>query len=1370
LRVQDFAKFLGDSSDFYTSLDVAGDRLRYVLRGRAMLIVLDDIWHASHLAPFRIAGTRCCILFTSRSVTIAQSVGAEIVPLQPLDVDQSVELLRTVANRDDLSFKAIASRLGHLPLALQLVGNRLRTGISGTDWLAAFDGRVSSINANGSGDRDQNLGVCLELSLGALSAVERFQFASLGIFPVGATIPVPVIDRLWKALAQPEPREDHRTAGREGPSDPVRTTRLGALFKFFRKRFTEPTGDVAGAAAFVALKTPEPRLCSAAVPFSSRSIIERLAGLGLIELAAHNTVQQHNLLRALAAEHLGAEIASVQRRLLTSYNPTNQPWSKIEDDGYLWDNLVYHLYGALGWHGPDKLLRREVDHRSGDIKSNEWYSARHRADALDHYRADLDQALTMVSAVNEAAVVQGDPAPLIESELRYALFRASATSSTVSPPPAILRAIADERIVPLPQMLRRLRSIADVAARIRALITVSKVVTPTIAVTLLAEAERELEGATDALEDRHEIGFELAHAFLDRRCERNALTVIQGLPSALWVSGTAEILARFTSHDCLDDAFAWIEKASDGSKFDLLGALGSYDSEMATRAARALLAQPVRHMMDRDSRAAALAAIAPRLPVMLRSRVAIEVIETACQGDDIDVGRVLTPIATFFAEDDLERVFERIDRIEHTQFRVEALVALLQSDGRRRAADALRVVIHDQSDRDELKKCGIIAEEWDGLIEAARSSPDLRMDVLRDFLSTLSALGDRCSDGACWIKKIADILPEALASEVLDVVSNFPKQERAKGFTALLDLAVRVTGCLDRLICRAKALPPDEALSLLLGVAERCDDRREALIADVAGAIPTVDNAIARFGAVLRIYRLRVRDAANPAELDSLIAVLRQEGAAAHYFGVEREPRGLPRQLIQDALENALGQEQPRARFYALEAIAPHLDVVQLSRVWEELDRIGDPDRIKDAKDRVLEIERAAALHGIDGRAWPVAPQTVPGLPVPKVKTDPQGMLRFLVTLLEGPCNWKRLRPVILILLPQLIRIGETRTAIAFGGALAEHSQSQGLFDAEYAASLIAPNLDREALTEWATRLVEMTNPVAAAREFGALAASLPTSVREIAAQHLSKRLDTFPAGWARPGRAALLVGEAHAASPTTRDHLFNDALNAEPIDCQTLLMLEPILDETQVRQAFSSVIASGYAGHLRLGGIHYDYYDDFIMRAALRLPDRWGDACAAIHIIDKLDRVELYARLLRTPLGGRRRRELLDLAQTEAYRISEYQGELRANAILAAAGYLTDAEEIKRVLRAVISSAFGRFAKRPTIGESACVVVILSKLTRNDAYLIWREALLAQARSGRAEFLDALPFLAIAATVLGGAIPVLQLRSALNDAQQWWP
>ena len=135
--------------------------------------------------------------------------------------------------------------------------------------------------------------------------------------------------------------------------------------------------------------------------------------------------------------------------------------------------------------------------------------------------------------------------------------------------------------------------------------TVSKAVALTTAVDLLRETKRVLEVAADVLKmsEHQKVGFEFARAFLDRRCERDALDVVQSLSPAPWAAATADILARLTSRDCLDDAFAWIESAGDHTNFFLLAALGGHDLKLRRWRRMSLLARPVPHMMDRDNRA-----------------------------------------------------------------------------------------------------------------------------------------------------------------------------------------------------------------------------------------------------------------------------------------------------------------------------------------------------------------------------------------------------------------------------------------------------------------------------------------------------------------------------------------------------------------------------------------------------------------------------------------------------------------------------------------------------------------------------------------------------------------------------------------------
>jgi len=1150
---------------------------------------------------------------------------------------------------------------------------------------------------------------------------------------------------------------------------------------------------VSGATTPSPLEIAKPFLCGIASdeahPFSSRRVLEDFAGLGLIEFAGQDAVRQHDLLRVLAAEHLGADVASVHRRLLASYNSAGQPWPEITDDGYLWDNLIHHLNGALGWRGPNDLLCEETDDQSRGVRSNAWFVARQRADALDCYRADLDQALTIIGVANEAAAVRAKPTPLIACDFQYALFRASATSATASPPAAIIRAVVDERVVPLPQILHRLHSIVDVGARTRALITVAKAVEIGTAVEIFRHVQRGLEDAAETIgsAEHKELALELARALLDRGYERDALNVIRNLPSVLRKPEIRDIFARLTSRACLDDAWAWIKSLGDKEPYDLfrshlIAALGSHDPKLADVGARVLMETQINHIMERDIRAGQLGEIVSMLPAESRSYAVTEVLETALSAEaaDMDVGRLLAPVARFLSEDDVKRAFDRVNAIDSTQFRVEALFTLLQSGGRQRAVDDLRTLMQDISQRERWEEFGVFPDDyWEGVIKLARALPELRTNALDEFLCALSELDGDHWNGSRWLRKVADILPDDLADEALDVIDSFPPEERAEGCAVLLDLVARVPRCLDRLIGYAKALKaPKEYCKILIGLAERCLDRREALLADVVTAIPNIEGAISRFELACRVYRLRASGGPDPAELLVLTASLQREGAAAGYFGLEDQPPGLPYSLIQDAFDHALAESQPSYRFRQLEALATHLDSAQLRRAWHEFSRIGGVSRVNDAKAHldakacVLEIVSVARHCGIDGDAWLVAgvEAPVPGLLTFEIPPGTRLLLRFLANLIVRASSRERMSAATWMLMPQVVRIGDIQTATMLARQLAERPSVWGSFDAEDAARLIVRDLDREALAESASRVAELYDPLAAVREFAAIAASLPRSVRVSTECRLHERLDEYPPRLRSPGKAALLVAAEvdHTSSSDLRDRLFEVALGEDPIDCETLLALEPILDEMQLRRVFQLVIETQHVRRFQY--LNYNYGNDLLMRTALRLPDKWAEACTVTDsALDKHERVEFYTRLLRSPRSAHRTQELLDLATNAAYSISAFQPEFRAVALLRVSAHVTDQRQIVHLIRDAFASSLAD-RQHVALGDYACIATLLCRLTRSDAYMIWRDLLLAHARNGRPEFLHAAPILGVVAAVLGGHESVSKFAAALDNAQRWWP
>jgi hypothetical protein len=63
------------------------------MRGKAALIVVDDVWRTGDIEPFRAESPRSRLLFTTRMADIAAAVGARQHAVDSLTEEQSRELL-----------------------------------------------------------------------------------------------------------------------------------------------------------------------------------------------------------------------------------------------------------------------------------------------------------------------------------------------------------------------------------------------------------------------------------------------------------------------------------------------------------------------------------------------------------------------------------------------------------------------------------------------------------------------------------------------------------------------------------------------------------------------------------------------------------------------------------------------------------------------------------------------------------------------------------------------------------------------------------------------------------------------------------------------------------------------------------------------------------------------------------------------------------------------------------------------------------------------------------------------------------------------------------------------------------------------------
>ena len=218
-------------------LEAITAQLNAVLRDKRMLLIVDDIWHMEHAAPFKVGGHACAVIMTSRLNDVAQALASTSYDLYRLPVlsdEPALELLgilspETVASYPDEAC-ALVGDLEGLPLAIQVAGrllqNEARLGWGVGELLAELREGAGLLTAQapsdmvGAGrDTTPTIAALLKRSTDSLAPEMRERFAYLGLFaPKPATFDLQAMAVAWDLN---DPRPTVRTLVNRGLLEPV---------------------------------------------------------------------------------------------------------------------------------------------------------------------------------------------------------------------------------------------------------------------------------------------------------------------------------------------------------------------------------------------------------------------------------------------------------------------------------------------------------------------------------------------------------------------------------------------------------------------------------------------------------------------------------------------------------------------------------------------------------------------------------------------------------------------------------------------------------------------------------------------------------------------------------------------------------------------------------------------------------------------------------------------------------------------------------------------------------------------------------------------------------------------------------------------
>ncbi|TRU47640.1 MAG: trypsin-like serine protease, partial [Microcystis aeruginosa Ma_QC_Ca_00000000_S207] len=433
---------LGDYDFKPMSVDAASLQLRTLLADKKALLVVDDLWNVGDIEPFQIAGNNCKLLVTTREVPVK---GATPYNLDIMTESQSLALLRgylgsELTAKEQEQAKNLAKTVGYLPLALELGAAQVKDGVTWAELLEDLQAEIAHLEILDRADAEDtpheekrkhySLIASFNLSLKRLKSARLRQFIWLGVLPDDVTITEKMAATLWDCQVK-EARE---------------------TLRYLRGKALLLTG------------------------VSSEQITNYRVH-DLLHDLARNLLQASSHPQAdYQLPGLGLSITEAHQQLLSRYQrqTKNGLWHSLEDDGYIYNHLLWHLEKAQQIAQIHLLLREETAEGH-----NGWYSQCEREGKTAVFIKDIARAWQLA----EEHFIE-NPTKSIGLQVRYALITTSLNSLAGNIPAELMSLLIQHEIWTPAQGLAYVRQNQDDEKRAERL----KAISPHLPSTLLPEA------------------------------------------------------------------------------------------------------------------------------------------------------------------------------------------------------------------------------------------------------------------------------------------------------------------------------------------------------------------------------------------------------------------------------------------------------------------------------------------------------------------------------------------------------------------------------------------------------------------------------------------------------------------------------------------------------------------------------------------------------------------------------------------------------------------------------------------------------------------------------------------------------------------
>ena len=301
--MREVGRALDDDPKHYDTLEGASNRLRTILRKRAALIVLDDVWTLAHAEPFLADAPASCLLITTRKHDIAVSLRARRVNIGALSHRQSLDVLAQWTEITPAQLPAEAADIvrecGRLPLALAMIGGLIHSALlngRADAWAAGLhrlkEAQLDRIRFPLEHYPYPELQRAIQVSVEALDSHTRDRYLTMSVFPEDVAVPERALSTLW------------------------------------------------GADEYDMQRTVDGWL---AASLASRDDIGRIT--------------LHDLQLDYVRRAMGHRVAALHQQVVDQYSAICAAnWSAGPNDGYFFQRIAWHMAGAANWKQLSALL------------------------------------------------------------------------------------------------------------------------------------------------------------------------------------------------------------------------------------------------------------------------------------------------------------------------------------------------------------------------------------------------------------------------------------------------------------------------------------------------------------------------------------------------------------------------------------------------------------------------------------------------------------------------------------------------------------------------------------------------------------------------------------------------------------------------------------------------------------------------------------------------------------------------------------------------------------------------------------------------------------------------------------------------------